>query len=82
MKPRIKKKPRRFGTILRKRVCRFCTGHIKTIDYKDVKMLESFVRERGKIISSRSNGNCARHQRAVTEAVKKARFLSLIPYVR
>jgi len=67
---------------MRKKFCRFCVNKIKTIDYKDVKTLESFIKERGKIISTRISGNCAKHQRRVTEAIKQARFISLIPYVR
>ncbi len=70
---------------VRKRFCRFCVGKVdkdKMIDYKDVKRLEVFVTERGKIVSSRYSGNCAKHQRRVTEALKKARFLSLVPYIR
>lgn len=69
----------------RKRFCRFCVGNVdkdKAIDYKDVKRLEVFVTERGKIVSSRYSGNCAKHQRRVSEALKKARFLSLLPYIR
>ena len=67
---------------MRKRVCRFCTNKTKLIDYKDVRLLESLMKERGKIISSRISGNCAKHQRILAEAIKKARFLSLVPYVR
>lgn len=67
---------------LRKRFCRFCADKVKAIDYKDVKRLEAFITERGKIISTRVSGNCAKHQRRVTEAIKKARFISLLPYVR
>ncbi len=66
----------------RKRFCRFCTDKLKIIDYKDVKMLESLIKERGKIIPSRFSGNCAKHQRRVAEAIKKARFISLLPYTR
>lgn len=68
--------------LIRKRVCRFCSGKIKTIDYKDTKMLEAFITERGKITSSRISGNCAKHQRRIAEAIKRARFISLLPYVR
>ena len=53
-----------------------------TIDYKDIKRLESFITERGKISSTRANGNCAKHQRRVVGVIKKARFVSLLPYVR
>lgn len=79
-KPAMKKKEGHFP--LRKKVCRFCIDKKKTIDYKDVKLLESFIRERGKILPSRVSGNCAKHQRRICEAIKKARFLSLLPYVR
>ncbi|MBM3245934.1 MAG: 30S ribosomal protein S18 [Candidatus Omnitrophica bacterium] len=78
---RIAKKKDKF-LIMRRRVCRFCRNKVKNIDYKDIKLLESFVTEKGKITSTRSSGNCAKHQRAVAEAIKKARFISLIPYVR
>jgi len=68
--------------LLRKKFCRFCQDKVKTIDYKDVKRLENFITERGKMLSSRISGNCAKHQRRIAEALKKARFISLIPYVR
>ncbi|MEW6101984.1 MAG: 30S ribosomal protein S18 [Candidatus Omnitrophota bacterium] len=77
---RDNKKEGRF--IIRKKFCRFCQDKTKAIDYKDVKRLESFITERGKITSSRITGNCAKHQRRLVDAIKKARFLSLIPYIR
>ena len=52
---------------------------ISGLDYKDSKRLESFIKERGKISSVRSSGNCAKHQRMVAEAIRKARILSLLP---
>ena len=64
----------------RRRVCRFCTDKELVIDYKDVKTLRNFVTERGKIIPRRIYGICARHQRQLTEAVKRARQLALLPY--
>ena len=76
---------KRDHLVARKRFCRFCVDKAKpgnSIDYKDMKRLESFITERGKIISSRISGNCAKHQRRIAEAIKKARFLSLIPYIR
>lgn len=76
----IKKKKSFLST--RKKFCRFCVNKIKTIDYKDVKLLETFIRERGKMISNRISGNCARHQRRLTEAVKRARFLALLNFNR
>lgn len=76
------KKRDKPGFFVKKRYCRFCTEKIDTVDYKDIKRLEHFIRDRGKIVSTRSSGNCAKHQRMVTEAIKKARFISLLPYSR
>ncbi|MCX5697865.1 MAG: 30S ribosomal protein S18 [Candidatus Omnitrophica bacterium] len=78
-KIQIKKKP---SFAFKKRFCRFCADKTKVIDYKDVRLLESFIKERGKIVSSRFSGNCAKHQRRVAEEIKKARFLALVPYAR
>lgn len=75
-------KRRNASLITKKRFCRFCHDKVKSIDYKDFKRLESFITERGKILTSRISGNCAKHQRRIAEAIKKARFLSLIPYLR
>lgn len=65
----------------RRRVCRFCTDKEIIIDYKDSKTLKNFVTERGKIIPRRIYGTCAKHQRQLTEAVKRARQLALLPYM-
>lgn len=65
----------------RRRVCRFCTDKEMTIDYKDPKTLRNFVTERGKIIPRRIYGTCAKHQRELNEAVKRARQLALLPYM-
>jgi len=65
----------------RRRVCRFCTDKEIVIDYKDSKTLKNFVTERGKIIPRRIYGTCAKHQRQLTEAVKRARQLALLPYM-
>lgn len=64
----------------KKRVCVFCVGKQNTVDYKDVNKLRKFVSERGKILPRRISGNCAKHQRAVTVAIKKSRHVSLMPY--
>ena len=66
--------------IFRPRVCKFCTEKDLTIDYRDARALRSLVTERGKIIPRRIYGTCAKHQRQITEAVKRARHLALIPY--
>jgi small subunit ribosomal protein S18 len=77
----IKKKKDLHGPV-RKRFCRFCADKTGSIDYKDIKRLEVFITEKGKIVSSRFSGNCARHQRRIRELINKARFLSLLPYTR
>jgi small subunit ribosomal protein S18 len=68
---------RRLG---RRKVCRFCADKTMRLDYKDARMLGAFLTERGKIIPSRITGTCARHQRALTSAVKQARTVALLPY--
>src|SRR5512133_239545 len=64
----------------RKKVCRFCVERADDINYKDVKTLHSFVAERGKIIPRRISGVCAPHQRRLTDAIKKARNIALLPF--
>jgi small subunit ribosomal protein S18 len=61
-------------------VCRFCADKDSTIDYKDTRTLSSFVTERGKVVPSRITGNCARHQRELTTAIKRARAVALLPF--
>ncbi|MFP4697990.1 MAG: 30S ribosomal protein S18 [Eubacteriales bacterium] len=72
--------PRRRGGRRRRRVCSFCADKSKYIDYKDVNKLRRYVSERGKILPRRITGNCAKHQRALTIAIKRARHIALIPY--
>lgn len=73
---------KKSALIPRKRFCRFCTEKkAAMIDYKDASRLQKFLTERGKIIPSRISGNCARHQRQLTRAIKKARAIALLPYV-
>ncbi|WP_258360650.1 30S ribosomal protein S18 [Moorella sulfitireducens (nom. illeg.)] len=64
----------------RKRVCSFCVDKIAQVDYKDVNRLRRYISERGKILPRRISGNCARHQRQLTQAIKRARILALLPY--
>ena len=71
---------RRTGEHRRRKVCVFC-GKDAEIDYKDTAKLKRYVSERGKILPRRITGNCAKHQRALTVAVKRARHLALMPYV-
>ena len=65
----------------RKKVCVFC-GKDNVIDYKDTNKLKRYISERGKILPRRITGNCAKHQRALTVAIKRARHVSLMPYVQ
>ena len=71
---------RRGGVRRRKKVCVFC-GKDNVIYYKDTNKLKRYVSERGKILPRRITGNCAKHQRALTVAIKRARHLALMPYV-
>lgn len=65
----------------RRKVCRFCADASLSIDYKDSKTLSHFITERGKIIPRRISGSCAKHQRALNEAIKRARAIALLPFV-
>ena len=75
-----KKKKRKPRPLNRRRQCRFCADKKLVIDFKDGRALTAFTTERGKLVPRRISGNCAKHQREVTEAIKRARILALIPY--
>lgn len=64
----------------KRKVCSFCVEKVDDIDYKDTARLRRFVSERGKIVPRRISGSCARHQRALTTAVKRARVIALLPF--
>ncbi|QQY79803.1 SSU ribosomal protein S18P [Keratinibaculum paraultunense] len=64
----------------RKRVCSFCAEKVDHIDYKDINTLKKYVTDRGKILPRRISGNCAKHQRELTRAIKRARQVALLPY--
>ncbi len=66
----------------RKRVCQFCAENVTEIDYKDVNRLKKYVSERGKILPRRVTGTCAKHQRKMTTAVKRARHTALLAYIQ
>lgn len=76
-KPRRRPKRRIFR---RRKVCRFCADSSFTVDYKNARTLRLFTTERGKIIPRRISGNCAKHQRELTTAIKRARTIALMPY--
>jgi len=64
----------------RKKVCSFCVDKVEVVDYKDADRLRKYITERGKIIPRRISGNCAKHQRQLTRAIKRARIMALLPF--
>lgn len=73
-------RPMNRGRKGRKKVCGFCVDKVENIDYKDIARLRRYMSERGKILPRRVTGTCARHQRELTVAIKRARHLALLPY--
>lgn len=61
-------------------MCKFCVDKVALVDYKDVRRLRGFVSDRGKIVPRRISGSCARHQRQLTRAIRRARSMALLPY--
>jgi small subunit ribosomal protein S18 len=85
MPPRMKmkRKPKKKNGVDRKpkrKVCSFCVDKVTAIDYKDTPKLRKFVSERGKIVPRRISGTCAKHQRALTTAIKRARVIALLSF--
>lgn len=83
---RAPKAGREFGGNMRQRrsrrkTCSFCAEKVEVIDYKDAAKLRKFVSERGKILPKRMTGTCAKHQRELTTAIKRARHLALLPFI-
>lgn len=79
MEERAQRRPR--GRRPRKKVCAFCAEKAKSIDYKDTAKLKKFIGETGKIAPRRAPGVCAKHQRELATAIKRARVMALLPYV-
>jgi small subunit ribosomal protein S18 len=81
----MKRKPRKDGDkkkkVYKKKPCRFCMDKIEAIDYLDYQKFQKLLTERGKIMPSRITGTCAKHQRQLAAAIKKARVLALLPFV-
>ena len=71
---------RERGRKPRRKVCSFCVDKVEEIDYKDVAKLRRYITERGKILPRRISGNCAKHQRQMTTAIKRARNVALLPF--
>ncbi len=74
------KRPTRSRYIPRRKVCFFCVEKIDDISYKEPNLLRRYISDRGKIAPRRRSGNCAKHQRALAQAIKRARHLALLPY--
>lgn len=72
---------RKFQKFQRKRFCKFCAEKVPFIDYKDLRTLRAHLTERGKILSGRITGACAKHQRELTTAIKRARNIAFLPFV-
>jgi small subunit ribosomal protein S18 len=75
-------KRRGGGGMRKKKVCQFCADRNLKIDYKDVETLSKYITDRGKILPKRVTGTCAMHQREVARAIKRARIMALLPYVK
>ncbi|MDB4897254.1 MAG: ribosomal protein [Firmicutes bacterium] len=71
---------RERGRRPKRRVCSFCVDKVESIDYKDANRLKRYITERGKILPRRISGNCAAHQRQLTQAIKRARIVALLPF--
>ena len=84
MRGATKREPKRRSSMAGRRLvrkpCRFCIERVPDIDYKDLERLSRYVTERGKIMPSRITGTCDKHQRRLTTAIKRARFMALLPY--
>ncbi|MDR3072264.1 MAG: 30S ribosomal protein S18 [Clostridiales Family XIII bacterium] len=78
----MESRPKRSGGMRKKKVCQFCAEKNSKIDYKDVETLSKFISDRGKILPKRVTGTCAIHQREIARAIKRARVVALLPYVR
>ena len=66
--------------ILRRKVCAFCQNHVDAVDYKDINTLKKYITEGGKILPRRMTGVCAKHQRVLAKAIKRARLVDLLPF--
>lgn len=65
----------------RRKFCRFCVDKVDFIDYKDLKVLRNYITDRGKMLAGRMTGNCAKHQRELARAIKRARNIALLPFI-
>ncbi|NLE77821.1 MAG: 30S ribosomal protein S18 [Chloroflexi bacterium] len=77
---RPQRRPQRGRFTSRRKICQFCVDKVEHIDYKDIDLLRRFVSEHGKIVARRKTGTCARHQRRLAHAIKRARQIALLPF--
>lgn len=80
MSEEIKQARPQMKRIPKRKVCQFCVDKVSEIDYKDVAKLKKYVTEKGKMLPRRMTGVCAKHQRILAEAIKRARVMALLPY--
>jgi len=80
-KEKLKRKGPAKRRFFRRKECKFCVEKMPMLDYKDVPRLQKYVTEKGKIVSSRISGNCAKHQRKLARSIKKARMAAFLPFV-
>ncbi len=76
------KQPRKFKTFLRKKPCVLCQQGVNYVDYKDVELLSKYISYNGKILPRRITGCCAKHQRMIANAIKRARIVALLPFIK
>jgi small subunit ribosomal protein S18 len=80
-KKKLKRDPLKKKKVFKKRPCRFCADKVKNLDFIEYLRFQKFLTERGKIVPSRISGNCAKHQRQLAKAIRKARIMALLPFV-
>lgn len=76
----MKQTQKRRRSFFSQKICRFCSDNIEHINFYDIKLLKPLISERGKMVPSRISGTCAKHQRKLTEAIKRARNIALLPF--
>ncbi|MBI4843399.1 MAG: 30S ribosomal protein S18 [Nitrospirae bacterium] len=81
MKPAANNKPKTRPRFQRRRFCKFCAEKSDFIDYKDIRLLRYYLTEKGKMMAARMTGTCAKHQRELMKAVKRARNIALLPFI-
>ena len=81
MKPRKQSNYKKYDPLAKKRSCYFCVNEVRDIDFKDTQILRRFISSYMKIVPKRRSGSCSKHQRKIAEAIKRARFMAMLPFV-